>query len=369
MKRIKQLAEKIARYSCGIKEGERVVIQMTGDKTKPLVVALVKEINKLGANVDIINIVPEIIAEVVKGITIETAKSMAHRDLEIIDNADVCIMIKSIEDDSVMQGIDIDKMQTYSVHYIHPINSSILDTTRWISLRYPNTAMASRAEMSLEAFEDYYFKVCNTDYKIMSDAMSSLVELMEDTKKVRISGDNTDIEFSIDKMPVHKCDGIINLPDGEVYTAPVRDSVNGTISYNIPSIYNGVEFNNVCFNFKDGRIVSAKCDDIDKQGALEQILDMDEGARYIGEFALGVNPLVVHPTKDILFDEKIAGSFHLTPGFAYKDAYNGNESSVHWDLVCIQTKDFGGGEIYFDDKLVRKNGIFLDKRLRVLNPK
>jgi len=368
MDKIKRLANKIVGYSCEIKKKQNVLIQMTGDSSKPLVVALIGEINRIGASVTIINKEPEITAEIIKGITIESAKAMARRDLAVIDAADVCIMIKSIEDESLMADISIENKSIYAKHYTKFVDAKILETTRWVSLRYPNKTMAIKAGMDYSDFEDYYFKVCTIDYRRLSGAMGYLVELMKKTDKVRILGPNTDIQFSIKDMPVHKCDGLINLPDGEVYTAPIRDSISGYINYNVNSIYQGVEFSNVFFEFENGKIVKAKCNGNDSMNALEEILNMDEGARYIGEFALGVNPSITMPAKDILFDEKIAGSFHLTPGFAYKDAFNGNESSIHWDLVCIQTQDYGGGEIYFDDVLIRKKGLFLSEELKVLNP-
>ncbi len=220
------------------------------------------------------------------------------------------------------------------------------------------------------------------------------------------------MEFSIKDIPNVKCFGLRNIPDGEVYTAPVRESVNGVISYNTPSNYQGFTFENITFEFKDGKIVKATANNTEK---INQILDSDEGARYIGEFAIGVNPYVLKPMKDTLFDEKIAGSIHFTPGQAYKQASdegaryigefaigvnpyvlkpmkdtlfdekiagsihftpgqaykqanNGNRSSIHWDLVLIQREEWGGGEIWFDDKLVRKDGIFVLDELKGLNP-
>lgn len=369
MKKIKYLAQKIVNYSCHIKRGQKVTIQMTGDRGKPLVLALINEVNAIGASVVVITKEPAITAALINGITVENAKSMAKRDLEIIADTDVYIMVKSIEDHGAMAKVSKEHQAIYGQYYTTVINPAILETTRWVSLRYPNQAIAERADMSLSEFEDYYFQVCTMDYDPMSKAMDYLVDQMERTDKVHITGHNTDISFSIKGLPVHKCDGIINLPDGEVYTSPVRNSINGYINYNVPSIYNGVEFNNVYFQFDHGKIVQASCGDESNTTALEGILNLDEGARYIGEFALGVNPFIKNPIKDILFDEKLAGSFHLTPGFSYKDAFNGNESAVHWDLICIQTDAYGGGEIYFDGVLIRKNGMFLAEELQILNPK
>ena len=240
-----------------------------------------------------------------------------------------------------------------------------MEHTKWVVLRYPNSAMAQMAEMSTEAFEDFYFKVCNLDYAKMSRAMDGLIELMSRTDRVRITGEGTDLSFSISGLPAIKCDGHRNIPDGEVFTAPVRDSVNGRITFNTPSKYQGFTYENVTLEFRDGRIVNASANDTER---INKLLDTDEGARYVGEFALGFNPYIEKPMKDTLFDEKIKGSFHFTPGSCYDECSNGNKSAIHWDLVCIQRPEYGGGEIWFDDVLVRKDGVFVLKELEPLNP-
>jgi aminopeptidase len=240
--------------------------------------------------------------------------------------------------------------------------------TKWVVLRWPSPAMAQQADMSTEAFEDYFFRVCNLDYAKLSRAMDPLVTWLEKTDRVRIVAPGTDLHFSIKGIPVVKCDGRLNIPDGEVYTAPVRDSIEGVIRYNAPTIYQGATFSEVQLTFEQGRIVSARAGDESSTKKLNEILDSDEGARYVGEFALGLNPHITRPIRDILFDEKIMGSIHLTPGQAYETADNGNRSQIHWDLVLIQTEARGGGELYFDDELVRRNGIFMQHDMVGLNP-
>jgi len=219
--------------------------------------------------------------------------------------------------------------------------------------------------MSTEKFENFYFDVCNLDYEKMSKAMDPLVELMNKTDKVRIVAKDTDISFSIKDIPAIKCDGFCNIPDGEIYTAPVKNSVNGVITYNTPSVEDGFTYEKIRFEFKDGKIINATANDTER---INKLLNTDEGARYVGEFAIGVNPYINVPMLDTLFDEKIAGSIHFTPGSCYDDAPNGNHSAVHWDLVLIQTEEYGGGEIWFDDVLIRKNGIFVLDKLKCLNP-
>jgi aminopeptidase len=240
-----------------------------------------------------------------------------------------------------------------------------LPDTRWVVLRYPSAAFAQLAGMSEEAFEDWYFKVCTMDYAKMSRAMDGLVDLMARTDRVSVRGPGTDLSFSVKGLPPVKCDGSMNIPDGEVYTAPVRDSVNGVISYNAPAEHENFVFEGIRFEFEGGRIVKATANDSER---VNRILDVDEGARYVGEFALGLNPHINRVMKESLFDEKIAGSLHFTPGNSYDDCFNGNRSALHWDLVLVQTPEWGGGEIWFDGVLIRKDGLFVLPELEGLNP-
>jgi len=226
--------------------------------------------------------------------------------------------------------------------------------------------MAQGSGMSTEAFEDLFFRVCNLDYRKMSRAVRPLVSLMRRTDQVHIMGPGTDLRFSIRGIGVIPCVGERNIPDGEVFTAPVRKSVEGQVTFNAPAIYRGIPFDQVCLRFSKGKIIEATAGQ--KTRELEEIFSSDEGARYIGEFALGLNPHLKHPMRDILFDEKIAGSFHFTPGQAYAVADNGNRSQIHWDLVNLQARAQGGGRIFFDGKLVREDGRFVRKDLAGLNP-
>ena len=221
--------------------------------------------------------------------------------------------------------------------------------------------------MSTEAFEDFYFDVCTFDYSKLDPVIAPLKALMDRTDKVRLTGPGTDLSFSIKDIPTIPCTGRANIPDGEIFTAPVRDSVQGTLAFNTPTIYQGTIFEGVTLRFENGKITEATA----KGGmtdALNQILDSDEGARYIGEFSLGFNPYILQPMKDILFDEKIAGSLHFTPGGAYDEAFNGNRSVVHWDMVFIQRPEYGGGDVFFDDVLIRHDGLFVPADLQPLNP-
>jgi aminopeptidase len=291
---------------------------------------------------------------------------MAKYEAARMSDVDAYIGLRSGQNASELSDVPADRMELYMKHFWQEVHGKIrVPKTRWVVLRYPSPSMAQLAGMSTEAFEDHYFNVCNLDYSKMSKAMDPLVELLNRTDRVRITGKGTDLSFSIKGLGAIKCDGKLNIPDGEVYTAPVKDSVNGVITYNTSSEYNGFTYQNVRLTFQDGKIVQAEANDNER---INKVFDTDEGARYVGEFAIGVNPFITKAMNDTLFDEKIAGSFHFTPGSCYEDCDNGNQSAIHWDLVCIQTPEYGGGEMYFDDVLVRKDGRFVLPELEALNP-
>ncbi|MFZ7119695.1 MAG: aminopeptidase [Eubacteriaceae bacterium] len=362
--RIKELANNLVNYSCELKKGEKVLIALSGDSGKPLVRQLIKDIYKVGAYPFVEISDSSINREILMECKEKQLEDMLDYGLNKIKKMDAFISIRASDNTSELSDVPAEKLML-SGKKLRQITDYRVNNTKWVVLRYPNNAMAQLATTSLEAFEDFYFNVCNLDYEKMSNAMDGLVGLMNKTDKVRIVGDQTDLTFSIKGIPAIKCDGKMNIPDGEVYTAPVKDSINGTVSYNTLSEYQGFTYQDIKFEFKDGKIIKATSNNTDR---LNKVLDTDEGARYIGEFAIGVNPFILNPMKDTLFDEKIMGSFHLTPGMSYEDAYNGNVSSIHWDLVCIQTSESGGGEIYFDDVLIRKDGIFILPELEALNP-
>jgi aminopeptidase len=278
------------------------------------------------------------------------------------------IGVRGAHNISEMSDVPKEQMDLYEKHWWKPVHSEVrVPKTRWVVLRWPHPSMAQAAGMSTEAFEEFYFRVCaGVDYAQMAEAQKPLHALMDKTDRVRITGAGTELTFSKKDIPTIPCAGEANIPDGEIFTCPVRDSVNGVIQFNCETLYRGTIFNNIRLAFKDGRVTDATAGG--DTAKLNEILDADEGARYIGEWSLAFNPHILRPIKDILFDEKIAGSFHLTPGQAYEEADNGNRSQVHWDMVCIQRPEYGGGAIYFDDVLVRKDGLFVLPELQGLNP-
>lgn len=363
--RLKRLAQNLVQYSIDVQPGENVLINMIGEE-KELVKCLIEEVANRGGRPFVEMSDRSVLRTMLMHATQEQIELWASLDLERMKQMHGYIGVRSGDNVNELSDVPKDKMRLYEKLYSNPVHSEQrVKKTKWVVLRYPTPSMAQLANMSTEAFEDFYFDVCNLDYAKMERAMDPLKALMDRTDKVRIVSPGTDITFSIKGIGSKKCCGHRNIPDGEVFSAPVRDSVNGTITYNAPSVYSGVTFQNISLTFENGKIVKAESNDSER---LNEILDTDEGARYIGEFAIGFNPYILHPMNDILFDEKIAGSLHFTPGQAYEDTDNGNRSAVHWDLVLIQRPEYGGGEIYFDDVLIRKDGIFVLPELEGLNP-
>ncbi|AST92885.1 MULTISPECIES: aminopeptidase [Sutcliffiella] len=363
--RIQTLAKNLINYSVRLQKGEKVLIENFGLQ-KELVTALVNEAYKAGGYPFVSLKDATVDRALLMGAQEEQFNMIADFERNVMEKMDAYIGLRSGDNISEQSDVPDEKMKIHGNTVGKRVHREIrVPKTRWVVLRYPNASMAQLAKMSTEAFEDFYFDVCNLDYSKMSKAMDSLVELMNKTDKVRLTGVGTDLTFSIKDIPAIKCAGEMNIPDGEVYTAPVKDSVNGVITYNTPSPYQGFTYENVKLTFQDGKIVEATANDTER---INKIFDTDEGARFVGEFAIGVNPYIQHPMQDILFDEKIDGSFHFTPGQAYEDAWNGNNSNIHWDMVMIQRPEYGGGEIYFDDVLIRKDGRFVIPELEALNP-
>ncbi|NGQ93857.1 aminopeptidase [Brevibacillus sp. SYP-B805] len=358
--RLQKLANLLVTYSTRVQPGENVLIKVVG-RVPHFVNTLIREVYQAGGRPYVQAVDPLIL----RGVEKEQLDLMRESEIAFMQQMDCFIEISAEENINELADVPDDKRKMYSQLLRGPVTDVRVRGTKWVVLNYPNPSLAQLANMSTESFENFYFQVCTMDYSKMSKAMDRLVELMNQTDQVRITGPGTDLTFSIKGIPAVKCDGLFNIPDGEVYTAPVRDSVNGVITFNTPSPYEGFTYDNVRLTFKDGKIVEASANDTAR---INGVFDTDEGARYIGEFSLGLNPYIQHPMKDILFDEKIDGSFHFTPGSCYEDADNGNHSSIHWDMVCIQRKEWGGGEIFFDGRLIRKDGRFVIPELACLNP-
>ncbi|MDY0301723.1 MAG: aminopeptidase [Trichlorobacter sp.] len=360
--RVLEMAKILVDYSTCIKKGDRVLINAAGFEAAPLVKELYTLCLKRGAEyVEYGFSDPEIDRQFFNLATDEQLAHFPQHKLDFYKTLTAYIGIAASNNSMVNANSNQQAMVAYQ-KLTRPLVDQRVKHTKWVVTRFPTHGAAQEARMSLEEYEDYLFGACNIDWAAESEKMELLKKLMDETSSVRLLAPDTELSFSINGLNSVKCDGRFNIPDGEVFTAPVKDSVQGYITYNCPTVYQGREFNNIRLEFKDGKIIKATAGDMSEQ--LNKILDTDEGARYIGEFALGVNPGITTPMRNILFDEKIFGSIHFTPGQAYDEADNGNRSAIHWDMVRIM-KD---GEIWFDDRLIQKNGRFVLPELAALNP-
>lgn len=361
--KLEKLASTIVNYSVKLKCDDKVSVTF-GVEAIDLVEAIILECRKVGAIVSL-NMVDTrlnaLVAETTSDKRVEMLKKKSEAEVEMFD---AFIHIRCNNNDYETKEISPEIFKKIG-EATRESSDIRINEKEWVLLNYPTKTDAFKAKMSSSKFFDFSFDVMNVDYALMNEAVKPLKELMDKTEMVRIISPNTDISFSIKDMGSIPCCGERNIPDGEIYSAPIKTSVNGVITYNTPCPYQGEVYTNVSLTFEDGCIVRATCSEDDD--SLNKIFDTDSGSRYVGEFALGFNPMILKPMGDILYDEKILGSLHFTPGRCYKDCDNGNMSSIHWDMVLIQTEEFGGGEIYFDDVLIRKDGKFVLENLKQLN--
>jgi len=361
--RYDDLSGVLTRHSTQLKAGDKVLIDAF-DIPEEFVIRLVRAVRATGALAFVQIHNARISRELTTHATAAQLDITSTIELARMKKMDAYIAIRGSHNITEMSDVPEDRMQLV-MGKMRPVLDWRINKTRWVVLRWPTPSMAQQAQMSTEAFETFFFKVCTLDYARMIPGMKALKTLMDATDKVHLKGPGTDLRFSIKGIGAVMCGGERNIPDGEVFSCPTKNSVEGEIAFNTPTVYQGVAFENIHLSFKNGKIVDATGNNT---AALNRILDSDAGSRYIGEFAIGFNPHILEPMRDILFDEKIAGSFHFTPGQAYSIGGNGNKSRIHWDMVNIQRPDYGGGEIWFDGKLIRKDGLFVPKALQKLNP-
>ena len=362
--RYKNLATLLVMHSTELQQGERVLIHTT-DVPDAFVSELILAVRDVGALPVLMSQSSRLLRQLILTGNETYWETEARLAIEQLQTVDAYISIRGNVNTLENSDIPTDLMRTYQTAYGQPVTDFRVNNTRWCALRWPNPSFAQSAGMSTDAFEDFYFNVCTLDYGRMATAAAPLRDLMAATDRVRIVGPGTDIAFSIKGIGARMSYGKRNVPDGECFSCPTIDSTNGVISYNAPTLYAGKPFSDIRLVIRDGVIIEATSSDTK---SLNDILDTDEGARRIGEFAIGFNPVILNPMRDVLFDEKIAGSLHFTPGNAYASPGNGNRSGVHWDMVLIQRPEWGGGEIWFDDVLIRRDGLFIPDSLQGLNP-
>lgn len=350
---IRRLARTVIRHSLQVTPGQRVLIDVVGQADE-LVEALLEEANQAGAEAYLQQVPISQLKQLIVNGSKEQMSRWAETCSASMRGMDAYIGIRSEENVYELQDLPNPQFEHYVKHYAQPKQMAMAQLPRWVLLRNPTSALAQQARMSDTAFWDIYDRACNLDYRAWASCVQPLAELLEQTEQVRIVGPGeTDLHFSIKGMPAVVCDGRYNLPDGEIFTAPLVESVEGSITFNVPTAYMGHTYDEVYMEFRRGRVVRVSGP---QQEQLERLLRQDNGAACVGEFGIGLNPHLTRPMNNLLFDEKMQGSVHLALGQAYPMADNGNQSSLHLDFVLCQTEAFGGGELYFDGKLVRRNG-------------
>ncbi len=269
------------------------------------------------------------------------------------DTIDVAIRIRASSNTRALTSSDTSKMATVMTT-ARPIMNQIIENVRWVLCDYPTAAFAQEAEMALDEYADFLFGATNIDWTSMEVDLTRIKSSLERGKEVRIVGPETDLTLSVEGRIWEPAAGSHNMPDGEIFTAPVEDAVNGHVTYEFPAIYQGREVQDIRLVFVDGQIVQASASK--GQEFLTDILDTDPGARRLGEIGIGTNFGIQRHTKNILFDEKMGGTVHLAVGRAYEFTGGRNESAVHWDMIKDLRTD---GAIYLDGELIQENGQFL----------
>ncbi len=358
-----KLATLLVEYSTQVKRGDVVLLDMI-DVPDEFSVALLRAVREAGGTALIEVRHTRINREIIRGTDASHANLLRSLELARMKKVQAYIAVRGSQNANEISDVPSDRMKLYA-KTMRPVIDHRVKKTRWCVLRWPTPSMAQAAGMSTEAFEDLYFDVCTMDYRRMARAMEPLQKRMAKADRVHLKGPGTDLTFSLKGIGAKMCKGDRNIPDGEVFSCPVKHSIEGAIQFNTPTLYSGTRFDGVRLVFRDGKVIEATSSNTAR---LNEILDTDSGARYTGEFSLGFNPYILNPMCDILFDEKIAGSLHLTPGQAYEDCDNGNRSAVHWDMVLIQRPEWGVGEVWFDGELIRKDGLFVPSDLKALNP-
>jgi aminopeptidase len=351
--RMERLADVLVHHAMRVKKGDNVAL-LAREPDEDFLALMVQKVQQAGGYPFVDMSFARIQRLVMMHSDEEMTRLRARFACEQFEHMDCSMHLYGAHNDAEMSDVPAATQTMLSRLYSKPLDVVMRKKkTRWVVVQWPTPEAAQKAQMSTEAFEDFFFDVCCVDYARMDENMQPLKALMAKTDRVHIKGPGTDLTLSIKGQIPVICAGHFNIPDGEIFTSPVRDSVNGVVTFNAPSLEGGFRFENIRLVFQDGKCVDATANDTKR---LNELLDTDQGARYVGEFALGVNPRIRKPMCDTLFDEKIGGSFHMAMGACYDEAPNGNESALHWDMVCMQQ---GGGEMYFDDVLIRRDGRFV----------
>jgi aminopeptidase len=361
--RIEKLADLMVNYSLGVKPGEKVLIR-AHTVAEPLIKAMNRKILEAGGHPFMWLEFPGIEGDLMRYGSDEQIEFIPEPVNVLFNTYDCMIRVLADENTRALANVDSDKMSRY-LKARGPIMKTYMDRAakgdlRWTLTAFPTNAFAQDADMSLEEYENFVYGACMPDqddpvgyWQRFSAKQARLVKWLDGKKNVHLIGKGTDLRLSIDGRKFINCDCKVNVPDGEIFTGPVEDSIEGHVSFSYPTIYNTREVNGVQLDFSKGKVMKATA--AKNEEYLLKMLDTDEGSRYVGEFAIGTNEGIQKFTRQILFDEKIGGSFHMALGKGYPESGSKANSSIHWDMIC----DLRDGQIWVDDVLFYENGKFV----------
>ena len=362
--RVERLATVLVHYSTHIEPGDLVVIQGM-PPAEPLLLAVYEEVLKAGGHPHLLVTLPGVEEAFFRLASDEQLEFISPVRKMIIEEFDALISVRSHINTRELSGIDPTRQRRHN-KAMAPLMKTYMQRgaageLKWVGTLYPTPAYAQEADMSLRDYEDFVYRACFCDqedpvarWQEIHDMQQRLVEWLRGKKEVKIKGPNADLTLSIEGRVFINSDGHHNMPSGEIFTGPVEDSAEGWVRFTYPAITGGREVEGIELWFEKGRVVKATAKKNEEY--LLQMLDTDPGARYLGEFAIGTNNGIQRFTKNILFDEKIGGSFHLAVGAGYPETGSKNESAIHWDMIC-DMRD--GGEIYVDGELFYRSGEFM----------
>ena len=362
--RLMKLAELLVVYSVAIKHGDKVLINGSSI-AGPLLNEVYAAVLRAGGHPLMLVSLPDIDDVMYRYASEDQLKFMPPPLMLGIETYDASISVSGTTNTKNLSNVDPAKVVTRSQGRREMLDvfmkRAASGALRWTGTLFPTHAYAQDAEMSLRDYEDFVFRACMPDmedpigyWQSFSRWQQKIVDWLKGKKAIRVSGKGTSLTLSIADRSFISCDGHHNMPDGEVFTGPEENSVNGYITFSYPAIYQGREVTGVRLEFQDGKIITASAEK--NESFLQQILDTDEGSRYVGEFAIGTNEGIRQFTREILFDEKIGGTIHMAMGAGYPETGSRNHSSIHWDMIC-DLRD--GGEIWVDDELLHKDGRFV----------
>lgn len=362
--RLEKLADVLVNYSVEVRPGDKILIQ--GDTlAEPLIKEVYVKALQAGGFPLVLPQLPGVDELLYRHANDEQLQHVPEPVKLIISSYDVRIFISGESNTKALTSVDPAKMtlrrQAQRELMETFMRRSASGEFRWVVTLFPTQACAQGAEMSLAEYEDFVLDACMPDqddpigyWQRFSARQQKIVEWFKGKERVHVVGPDTDLRLSIAGRTFVNADGHANMPSGEVFTGPVEDSIEGHVAFTYPAIYAGHEVAGVRLWFEKGKVIRATAEK--NEEFLLATLDTDEGSRYVGEFAVGTNEGIKRFTGEILFDEKIGGSFHMALGAGYPETGSVNQSSIHWDMICDLRED---GEIIVDDELLYKNGEFV----------